>query len=130
MRPTKFSWTFPLLFIIVCLGIYLALRYYKEGLTTAPSQNPSVEKTIEYTLNSQKYKMTAPPRVWTDPHVFSDGTTVNWLWEEVSPKSVKLKAISPDHIGQTLTLDFDNKKYIWDNNSPEGVQTGDITSTS
>jgi hypothetical protein len=126
MRPTKFSWTFPLLFIIVFLGIYLALRYYKEGLTTAPPQNSSVVNSINYTLGGQPYKMDAPPRVWTDPHQSSDGTTVNWLWEEVPPTLVQLNAISQDHVGQTLTLDLTNNQYIWSESQEKGV----ITSTS
>jgi len=125
MRTTKFSWTFPLLFIIVFLGIYLALQYYKEGMTSAPPQNSSVVKSIAYTLAGVPYNMTAPSRVWRDPH----GEVV-WLWEEVPPKLIQLKAISDGHVGQTLTLDLDKNKYIWDSLPPNGVQVGEIGNTS
>ena len=123
MRPTKFSWTFPLLFIIVFLGIYLALRYYKEGLTTASLKDSRVVNSIKYTLNGQDYTMTAS-RNWADPH----GENV-WVWQEDEsddPNLVKLSAISPAHVGQTLTLDLVNNQYNWS----ESPQSGVITATS
>lgn len=123
MRPTKFSWTFPLLFIIVFLGIYLALRYYKEGLTTASLENPRVVNSIKYTLGGVNYEMNAS-RTWTDPH-----GGIAWVWQEelsTDPNLVQLKAISKDHAGQTLTLNLANNQYIWSGSNEIGV----ITSTS
>jgi len=127
MRTTKFSWTFPLLFIIVFLGIYLALRYYKEGLTTASLKDSRVVNSINYTLGGQPYTMNAS-RVWSDPH----GNDV-WVWKEeasTDPNLVKLNAISPNHPGQTLTLDLDNNQYIWTEVPGKDPIVGVITSTS
>jgi hypothetical protein len=106
----KLSWTFPLLFIIVFLIMYLGVRYYKEGLTTASLANPRVVNTIRYNLGNEIGTMTAS-RVWSDPH----GSEV-WLWAEdasTDPNLVQLKAISPQHVGQTLTLDLAKNQYIW-----------------
>jgi len=106
----KLSWTFPLLFIIVFLVMYLGVRYYKEGLTTASIENPSIVNSISYNLGNEIGTMTAS-RVWSDSH----GPEV-WLWVEdasTDPNLVQLNAISPNHDGQTLTLDLNENQYIW-----------------
>jgi hypothetical protein len=125
MRRFRGSWIFPAVVIVVLILAYFLVKHFKEGLVTSSLSSPApiAVNSISYKIGEATNNMTAQ-RVWRDPH----GDEV-WLWQETAsndPNLIQMTAISPEHIGQTLTLDLNKNQYIW-TVPGEGPMTFDIS---
>jgi hypothetical protein len=112
MRKFTLSLIFPVVFILVILA-FISGRYFREGLVTTQllSPTPVLLNTLSYEVPGESVNTMTSHRVWMDPH----GNEM-WLWREdvtEDPKIITMKAISPKHNGQTLSLDLDKKEYKW-----------------
>lgn len=112
MRKFTLSLIFPVVFILVILS-FISGRYFREGLVTTQLLDPSpvLLNTVSYKLDDGSVNTMTSNRVWTDPH----GNEM-WIWQEdvtSDPNLITMKAISPQHINQTLTLNIKENKYTW-----------------